>query len=127
MVSNGKVSLMANKPADRNNAEATPAKGIRKVNLADLQGSLSKRGRERFHDPELAQALREMLVDKSPFVWETAVVEGKNEKQLNASRAKWRSRAVSVFTSLNAPENVGISISWTDANEMVIIPKEVTA
>jgi hypothetical protein len=99
---------MANKPADRNNAEATPAKGIRKVNLADLQGSLSKRGRERFHDPELAQALREMLVDKSPFVWETAVVEGKNEKQLNASRAKWRSRAVS-------------------ANEMVIIPKEVTA
>ncbi len=118
---------MANKPADRNDAEATPAKGIQKVNLADLQGSLSKRGRERYHDPELAQALREMLADGSSIMWLTAKVEGKTEKALNASRAKWRSRAVSVFQSLNAPENVGISISWTDTDKMVISPKEITA
>lgn len=119
---------MANKPDDRNNAESTPAKGIQKVNLADLAGSLSQRGRERYNDPELAQALREMLKDGQPFIWASAVVTGKTEKALNASRAKWRSRAVSVFQSLNAGENVGISIRWTnDTNKMVILLKEQNA
>lgn len=118
---------MANKPDDRNNAESTPVKGIQKVNLADLAGSLSQRGRERYNDPELADALREMLKDGEPFIWGTAQVTGKTEKALNASRAKWRSRAVSVFQSLNAGENVGIQISWTKTNQMVIIRKEIVA
>lgn len=119
---------MAKQPDDRNNAESNPNKGIRKVNLADLQGSLSQRGRERYNDPDLAEALREMLKDGQPFIWESAIVTGKTEKALNASRAKWRSRAVSVFESLNAGENVGISVRWTtDTNEMVILLKEQSA
>lgn len=119
---------MAKQPDDRNNAESNPNKGIRKVNLADLAGSLSQRGRERYNDPDLAEALREMLKDGQPFIWESAVVTGKTEKALNASRAKWRSRAVSVFESLNAGENVGISVRWTtDTNEMVILLKEQSA
>lgn len=105
-------------------AEATPNKGIRKVNLSDLQGKMSRRGRERYHDDALALALAELLKDGEPFVWETAVVSGDTEKAVITSRAKWRSRAFSVFTSLNAPENVTISIAWTDANEMVIMRKD---
>lgn len=119
--------LVSNTQKPTAKAEATtPNKGVRKVNLSELAGSLSKRGRERFHDDVLAQALTAMLSDGEPFIWMDAIVTGKTEKQVTASRAKWRSRAMSVFTALNAPENVGISIRWTDENEMVIIPKDLT-
>lgn len=94
---------------------------IRKVNLSDLAGSLSQRGRERYKDNELLQALTEMLADGEPFIWDTAVVTGKTDTEVSASKAKWRSRAVSVFESLNSEKN--ISIRWTDQNEMVIILK----
>jgi hypothetical protein len=95
---------------------------IRKVNLADLAGSLSKKGKPRYQDNELLEAFREMLVDGEPFVWDTAIVEGKTDKEIEASKAKWRNRASSVFATLDS--NVKISIVWTmDTNEMVIIPK----
>lgn len=111
---------MAEKPADRK-AEATP-KGIQKVNLSDLSDQLNKRGRDRYEDPELADAFRELLSDKEPFIWKSAVPEGKDEKALTSSKMKWRSRAVSVFNGI--PEsvrgNATISISWTKDNRMVI-------
>lgn len=94
---------------------------IRKVNLSDLAGSLSQRGRERYKNDELKQALETMLEDGQPFIWETAKVTGKNDNEVSASKAKWRSRAVSVFESLNSEQ--GISVRWTDQNEMVIILK----
>lgn len=97
--------------------------GIRKVNLSDLQGSLSKKGRDRYADPELAEALTTMCQDGQPFVWDTAVVKGKTEKELVASKAKWRSRAMSVFTALNLGDEYAITIRWTTNNEMVIAPK----
>lgn len=95
--------------------------GVRKVNLSDLSGSLSHRGRARFADPELAEALLAMIADNEPFIWETAVVSGKTEKAIEASKAKWRNRATSVLASLET--NYEISIRWTSDNEMVITPK----
>jgi hypothetical protein len=101
------------------NAEAT-RKGIRKVNLSDLSGSLSKRGRERYTDPELQSALVEAMSDGESFIWDTAVVSGKTDKALTASKAMWRSRAMSVFTGIAGNETQRLRIQWTDANEMVL-------
>lgn len=95
--------------------------GIRKVNLSDLSGSLSKRGRERYDDPELREALQAMLEDGEAFIWDTAVVKGKTEKELTASKAMWRSRATSVLASIG--EEHTMTIRWTNSNEMVISPK----
>ena len=94
----------------------------RKVNLSDLQGSLSKKGKPRYENELLLQAFREMLVDNTPIVWEEAKVIGSTDDEVNACKAKWRNRATSVFATLDS--KVTITISWTnDTNEMVIIPK----
>lgn len=115
---------MSNTQKPTAKAEAT-RKGIRKVNLTDLQGQLSKRGRERYTNPELAQAFREAIVDGESFVWEEAQVTGKTDKEITASKAKWRSRAKSVFDGLNA-NNHKVTIGWTVTNEMVVtvLPKD---
>lgn len=99
--------------------------GIRKVNLQDLAGSLSQRGRARFQDEELADAFQQMLEDGEPIVWETAIVEGKSDKARNSSKAKWRARAVSVFATLGVDE-YRLSVRWTDEDECVLILSEVT-
>ena len=113
------------KPSDKK--QATP-KGIIKVNLSDLQGSLSQRGRERYSNPELKEALLEAInSDDKSFIWGEAVVEGKTEKAITASKAKWRSRAVSVFDSIAENNGQKVSIQWTnDDNRMVIsvVPSE---
>lgn len=113
---------MADKPADRKNAEANnnngKRQGIRKVNLSDIQGSLSKRGRERYSNPELAEALRNLLATGEAFIWEDAQPEGDTKEKHNASKAKWRNRATSVFETLNSTATV--SIQWTTNDEMVI-------
>lgn len=95
--------------------------GVRKVNLSDLSGSLSQRGRSRFDDPELATALLAMIADNEPFIWETAVVSGKTDTAITASKAKWRNRATSVLANMNT--DYEITIRWTKENEMVIMPK----
>ena len=96
-----------------------PRKGIQKVNLSDLAGSLSKRGRERFSDPDLLEAFRESLPDGASFIWTDAVVDTSTDKALNASKAKWRSRAVSVFRSLGVTTHK-VTIQWTDDHRMVV-------
>lgn len=106
------------KPSD--NKQAQTNKGIRKVNLNDLKGSLSSRGRERYRNDELAQAFRDAMNDGESFVWELAVVSGKTEKQVNASKAKWRSRATSVFAGLDGTDGHKVRIQWTADNEMVV-------
>jgi hypothetical protein len=94
--------------------------GVKKVNLSELKGSLNKRGRGRFEDPALREALAQMLVDGEPIVYdELFTVTGKTtEKQIDNEHAKWRNRAVSVFESLESGRKV--SVSWTDAHEMII-------
>lgn len=94
---------------------------IRKVNLSDLAGQLSSRGKPPFQDPELFEALSEMLLDGEGFIWETAKVTGKTDQEVTASKAKWRNRAVSVFTQLDSKTE--ITIRWTHDNEMYISPK----
>lgn len=122
------VRDMAEQPADRKTAEATnktskAQKGIRKVNLSELKGQLSRRGRTRFADPELAKAILEMFQDGEAFIWEAVeLVTDKGEKEYDSSKAKWRARAVSVFESLDLGTDKAISIAWM-GDEMVIFPK----
>jgi hypothetical protein len=112
--------LMANDHKPSDNKQAQTNKGIRKVNLNDLKGSLSSRGRERYRNDELAQAFRDAMNDGESFVWELAVVSGKTEKQVNASKAMWRSRATSVFAGLDGTDGHKVRIQWTADNEMVV-------
>lgn len=109
---------MTSKSDDRKNAEST-RKGTKKVNLSDLRGSLSKRGRARYSDPTLAQSFAEMLAgEMEAFIWLDAVPTGKTEAEVTSDKAKWRARAVSVFNSLGSGRRV--TIGWTQDNEMVI-------
>jgi hypothetical protein len=94
--------------------------GVKKVNLSELKGSLNKRGRGRFEDPVLREALAQMLVDGEAIVYDElfTVTSKTTEKQIDNEHAKWRNRAVSVFESLESGRKV--SVSWTDAHEMII-------
>jgi len=94
--------------------------GVKKVNLSELKGSLNKRGRGRFEDPALREALAQMLVDGEAIVYDElfTVTAKTTEKQIDNEHAKWRNRAVSVFESLESGRKV--SVSWTDAHEMII-------
>jgi hypothetical protein len=96
--------------------------GVRKVNLSELKGSLNKRGRGRYEDPELKALLIEMLSDGEPLVYDElyTVTAKTTTKQVDNEQAKWRNRAVSVFESIEASEGHKLSITWTDAHEMVI-------
>ena len=109
---------MAKNHEPSDNKQAT-RKGIQKVNLSDLAGSLSKRGRESFKDEELTEAFRDALEDGQPFIWSTAVVTGDTDKAVNASKAKWRSRAVSVFKALGVKDK-RVTVQWTNDNRMVV-------
>lgn len=110
---------MSNNTTPSDKKQANPIKGVRKVNLADLQGKLSQRGRARFTDDELLSALKQAVIDGESLIWETAVIESTNEKAQESERQKWRNRAVSVFETLNA-ENKKIRVQWTSDNQMVI-------
>lgn len=92
---------------------------IRKVNLSDLTGSLHQRGRQRYDNPNLANAMRELLTDRQPFIWEDAKPEGKTDKAKDASKAKWRNRAVSVMSGIDP--DAKLTIRWTTQDEMVIL------
>lgn len=112
------VMNMTSKSGDRNNAEPT-RKGTKKVNLNDLRGSLSKRGRARYSDPMLAEALHSLLAGEvEAFIWLDAVPTGATPEQVNSDKAKWRARAVSIFQTLSSGRK--ITVAWTDENEMVI-------
>lgn len=93
---------------------------VRKVNLSELKGSLNKRGRERFNDPELREALAQMLIDGEPVLYDElfTVTAKTTDKQIDNEHAKWRNRAVSVFNSLESGHKV--SVTWTTEHEMII-------
>ena len=104
-------------------ADGKVAMAIKKnINLSDLKGTLSNKGRERYQDPELAQAFRELLAGEIPNVVMDdlfKVTAKTTEKTITNERAKWRNRAVSVFDSLESGRK--ISVSWSDEQEMVIV------
>ena len=95
---------------------------VRKVNLSELKGTLNKRGRGRYEDPELKEALIIMLQDGEPLVYDElfTVTSKTTNKEIDNQQAKWRNRAVSVFESIEASAGFKLSITWTDEQEMVI-------
>jgi hypothetical protein len=95
---------------------------VRKVNLGELKGTLNKRGRGRYEDPELKEALIIMLQDGEPLVYDElfTVTSKTTNKEIDNQQAKWRNRAVSVFESIEASAGFKLSITWSDAQEMVI-------
>lgn len=92
------------------------------INLSELKGSLSSRGRERYNDPELLQAFQDLVAGLTENVVMDdlfKVTPKTTDKAITNERAKWRNRAVSVFESLGT--NQKISVSWSDEHEMVIV------
>lgn len=117
---------MAAKTALGNPEDKNQKKGIRKVNLNDLAGSLSKRGREAFHDENLKVALIDLMNgegNENAFIWDDAFVNPViGEKLKTAEQAKYRSRANSLVKQI-ATENgkeFAITVQYTNAGEMVI-------
>jgi len=91
------------------------------INLSDLKGSVSKRGRDRYENADLSALLAKLVKGDLQFViWDELfkVTDKTPEKEVVNLHAKWRNRAVSVFEALNTDKKV--SIRWTDAHEMVI-------
>lgn len=101
-------------------AEATPdKKGVRKVNISELAGQLSSKGKPPYKDDELLSMYRESLVDGLSLIWEAVVIEGDTESEVTASKAKWRNRASSVFGQLNVTTHT-LKVQWTQDNECVL-------
>jgi len=113
---------MATNAGDRNSGT-----NPKKINLSDLKGKTSQRGRKRYANATLTEYLREMVSTREGFgVPELLTVTPKTtEKQIQTQKAKWRNRIVSLFEELNFPGH-RISISWTDAHEMVVEMVETT-
>lgn len=111
---------------DTNSEPKNEVKGIRKVNLADLVGSLSKRGRNPFTDDILKAALMELLNGKgneNAFEWIDGYVDPTlEENEQTKLKAKFRQRANSVADQIAAVKGIEfpLTIQYTSAGEMVI-------
>lgn len=110
-----------------------PAKGIQKVNLDDLQGQLSKRGREPFFNAELKQALIDLLDgegNENAFIWADGFVNpnAKADEQTKL-QAKFRSRANSMVAQIVEQTNkeFAITVQYTNDGKMVISKRGVKA
>lgn len=99
-------------------------KGIRKVNLEDLVGELSQRGRQPFSNEVLFNAFIAMLNGElNAMIWDDGFVEPElNETEQTRLQAKFRNRATSVLKQvleLNGKE-MKVVIQYTKSGEMVI-------
>lgn len=124
---------MATKTTLGNPDDNEKKKGTRKVNLNDLRGSLSKRGREPFFDAELKAALEDLLNgegNENAFIWNDGFVNpnAKDEEQTRL-KAKFRSRANSIVQQIAETTNkeFAITIQYSDAGDMVISKRGVKA
>jgi len=98
------------------------AEANRKVNLKDLQGSLSKKGKPPYQDKALAADILSLDPNDAndAFVWsKAAVVLTGDPKKDNANKMLWRQRAISVSKATG----IVIRIQWTNNGEMVISRK----
>lgn len=111
--------------AEKNDGKPSK-KGIRKVNLNDLQGSLSKRGRDAFHDAILEDALIELLNgegNENAFIWDDGfVAPNATDKEKTKLQAKFRSRANSVVKQIaqKSGKEFAITVQYTNDGQMVI-------
>jgi|LakMenE18May11ns_1017448.scaffolds.fasta_scaffold9716087_1 hypothetical protein len=113
--------------------EKTQAKGIRKINLADLAGSLSKKGRTAFFDDTLKDALMALMLgegNENAFIWDDGFVNpNKAQNEQTKLQAKFRSRANSVVKQIVESEKTdfAITVQYTNDGDMVISKRGVKA
>ena len=99
-------------------AEATNT-AIQIVDLADIQDTLVKRGRESYRNTELENALASLAVGKG-LIWQEATVpQGLPEKAQTAFRGKMRNRLVSCAKVVG----VDVSVTWNNAGVMIVMRK----
>ena len=101
-------------------AKAEPQNtGIMIVDLADIQDTLVKRGRESYRNEELENALASLAVGKG-LVWQDATVpKGLSDKAQTAFRGKMRNRLVSCAKVVG----VDVSVTWNNAGVMIVMRK----
>jgi exo-beta-1,3-glucanase (GH17 family) len=93
--------------------------GIMIVDLADIQDTLVKRGRESYRNEELENALASLAVGKG-LVWQDATVpQGLSDKAQTAFRGKMRNRLVSCAKVVG----VDVSVTWNNAGVMIVMRK----
>lgn len=101
-------------------------KGVRKVNLSDIQNRMNKRGRAKFHDEELEISLLELMESKDPneaIIWDDGFVDpNQNEKEKTKLSSKFRNRANSVAKQIAQQKSVAfeITVRYLEDGQMVI-------
>jgi hypothetical protein len=92
---------------------------IQIVDLADIEHTLIKRGREAYRNEELETTLASLKVGQA-IVWQEATVpQGLSDKAQTAFRGKMRNRLVSCAKAVS----VEVSVTWNNQNKMIIIKK----
>lgn len=108
-------------------------KGVRKVNLSELSGSLTKRGRSPFNDAILKSALEELLKgngNENAFIWIDGFVDpNTDEKEQVKLKAKFRQRATSMANQIAKTKGTEfpLTIQYTNDGEMLVIKRGVNA
>lgn len=104
------------------NKVTAKAEPNRKVNLKDLQGNLSKKGKPSYQN----KALETDILSLDPndpndgFFWaEATILLTGDPKKDNATKMLWRQRAISVAKTTG----ITIRIQWTTDGQMVISRK----
>ena len=88
-----------------------------KINLNDLQGMLSKRGREAFHDETLQAEILSLdpKVEGDAFIWDSAQGNPSDEDYTN-HKAKYHGRVETIAER----NNVAVSVQWTTDGRCVV-------
>ena len=95
------------------------ANAIQVVDLADIQDTLIKRGRESYRNPALENALTSLEVGKGIIWGEATVPAGMTEKKATAFKGKMRNRLVSCAKVVG----VDVSVTWNNAGVMIVMRK----
>ena len=88
-----------------------------KVNLSELQGVLSKRGREPFNDPALELEIQSLdpKIDGDAFIWDSATGNPNDEEYTN-HKAKYRGRVETIADKAG----IAVSVQWTNSGQCVV-------
>lgn len=103
----------------------------RKINLSDLQGKLSSKGRASFKDEDLYNSLIELMNSEGSgeaIIWEDGHVAPNTPKAINAEQ-KFRGRVNSVVKQIvkATGQDFAVTVSYTEDGDMVIYKRGVKA
>ena len=107
-------------PSD--NAGETTNKVNRKINLAEIQSQMVKRGKPPYLNPVLATDIMALNPNEigDAFVWGEATVNlNQDPAKIQSEKMKFRNRAESVSEKLG----IEIQINWLESGQMVISRK----